>query len=533
MSIGARLANAAWLLSGVRATGRFHAALRAPDDAQWTWLHAQLRRNAACEYGVQHDFGGIASAGEFARRVPLVDYADIEPQVQRIAHGASGVLTSDRVTHLAPTSGSTGARKLIPFGRALQAGFDAAINPWVRDLARQRPSMRGGPAYWSVSPLTDADAAEPAHVPVGFANDADYLGGHAAWLVHQMMAVPDAIRHVRSVDAFKALTLLALLRRRDLRVISIWHPSFLDLLTTAAIAQWPVLLDAIASGGCPWADALPQRARAHWSVAPDPQRAAELRRIGPDDWPLWWPALQVVSCWGDQAAAPGWSRLRTRLPHVLVQAKGLLATEGVITIPIGDAYPLAITSHYLEFLDRDGDPRRASALERGGQYEVVVTNGGGLWRYRLGDVVECTGHLQATPTLRFLGRGSGSSDLRGEKLTEVFVATVLRDLWNGAASPGYAALQAADGTRGAGYVLLVSDDVGGDDEALAARLDQALQANPHYALARRLGQLNQAVVRRVPPDQAMRELARTSGRLGDAKPRLLLSADHPGPLAPG
>src|SRR5690606_26082493 len=138
--------------------------------------------------------------------------------------------------------------------------------------------------------------------------------------------------------------------------------------------------------------------------------------------------------------------------------------------------------------DDAGEIRRAHELEVGRQYEVIVTNGGGLWRYRLGDVVECTGHLAATPTLRFLGRVGVVSDLRGEKLAEPFVAEALRSLWEGRL-PEVATLRAYERHGQAGYELLVSGDRGGAPDELALRLDRVLQANPHYALARRLGQL--------------------------------------------
>jgi hypothetical protein len=53
--------------------------------------------------------------------------------------------------------------------------------------------------------------------------------------------------------------------------------------------------------------------------------------------------------------------------------------------------------------------------------------------------------------------------------------------------------------------------------ALERRLDAALAANPHYAHARRLGQLSPASVLTVASDPS-RE---AGGRIGDAKPRVL------------
>ncbi len=538
MKLGAAVANTLWLAGGAPAALRYARALRDPEATQGSWLCHQLQRHATSEFGRAHDFGAIRNAADYARAVPIAEYSAFASAIERVRLGECGILSSDPVVRLAPTSGSTGARKLIPFSASLSRGFSNAVAAWMHDLVRQRPGIVGGPAYWSVSPLADevhapgadAGAAPPASsaaIPVGFADDAEYLGGAAAALVRQALAAPDSLRHVRDVSAFWALTLLALLRQRELRLISVWHPSFLDLLVESAEAVWPLLLEAIATGECPWRDALPPAAQRAFHSRAEPGRAAALRRIGAHDWVRWWPSLQVVSCWGDQAAGGGWQRLRRALPDVLVQPKGLLATEGVVTIPYGDARPLAVTSHFFEFVDARGEVRHAHQLQRGDSYEVVLTNGGGLWRYRLGDVVECTGHLFSTPSLRFVGRSGRVSDLRGEKLSEPFVAEALRRLWGDAAEPAYCAMRAHDDGSVAGYELLISPDAeSAPRAALAERLERALHENPHYALARRLGQLQPVRVVEVDRSRRGDELLEHQGRLGDAKPRILIHAAH-------
>lgn len=527
----AALANACWLASGLGASRRFQRALSEPERVQQTWLRAQVVRHTGSAFGKAHDFDAVRDYDAFARRVPFTDQSTLAPWIERIRRGEPNVLGTDPVTHLAPTSGSTGARKLIPFTSGLTAAFNSAVTAWMIDLARQRPRVLGGPAYWSVSPLADADAnrvhdSAATAVPIGFADDAEYLGQGKAWLVRQVLAVPSSVRHVRNESAFWHLSLLALLRRRELRLISVWHPSFLSLLVGISGSAWPDLLAAVESGENPYKDSLPAKAVVEWRAAPDRSRAAELRRIGPLDWPRWWPALQVVSCWGEQAAESGWKRIAARLPNVLVQAKGLLATEAVVTIPIGSARPLAVTSHFFEFLDESGDIRLAHELERGGRYEVIVTNGGGLWRYRLGDLVECTGHLEATPSLRFLGRAGHVSDLRGEKLSEPFVAEALRGLWVEGPSPASAELRAWDDGDAAGYELVLTTDESFQPHAdLGRRLEAVLSENPHYALARRLGQLAPLRVVTETPNEANDVLGRGAGRLGDSKPRTLIAAE--------
>jgi hypothetical protein len=418
---------------------------------------------------------------------------------------------------------------LIPFGASLQNGFDAAVSAWMCDLARQRPGLVGGRAYWSISPLDPGAAGNNSRspIPVGFADDADYVGGSSAWLVRRALAVPTGVRHVSDTQAFWRLTLLALLRCRDLRLISVWHPSFIELMIAEAESAWPELLDAIASGSCPWESHLQHARTGLWHAGRDTQRAGELRRNGAANWQHWWPQLQVLSCWGEQAAEAGWRRLVRQVPEVLVQPKGLLATEAVVTIPWQHTNPLAITSHYFEFIDDDGNVRGAHELERRRAYEVVVTNGGGLWRYRLGDVVECTGHLQATPSLRFLGRAGHVSDMRGEKISEAFAAAVLSHLWDRRSRPAYAALRARNADASAGYELLVSSDwTASSLSALALRAEAALAANPHYATARRLGQLDPLIAVAVSPDSASNELLSSTRRLGDTKPALLIASGH-------
>lgn len=557
MSVGAALANTLWLARNAPAAAAVARALGDVRGTQERWLRGRLARHAASDFGQAHDFAALRSAADFARRVPLADYDAFRPHVARIARGERDVLACAPVTHLAPTSGSTGARKLVPFTAGLQASFGAAVGAWIVDLACQRPALVGGPAYWSVSPLADAapppgDDEPAAAIPIGFADDAEYLGGASAWLVRQALAVPAGVAQVRDVEAFRALTLLALLRQPGLRLISVWHPSFLELLVGAAESHWPLLLESVAAGASPWDEALPSAVRHAWRQRPAPARAGQLRRVGPSAWERWWPHLQVVSCWGEQAAAGGWRALARRLPNVLVQPKGLLATEAVVTIPYAGSTVLALTSHYFEFLGEQGDLRQPHELERGRCYEVIVTNGAGLWRYRLGDVVECTGRLREAPTLRFVGRAGVVSDLRGEKLGEPFVAEALRALWPGDRPPAFAVLRALDDAQGARYELLVSaegalpaDDAahtrgGGDDPAalphrspstsppcehtLAERLDATLAANPHYALARRLGQLAPVSVTVVSGDRGQAVIRHARGRLGDAKPRVLWRA---------
>jgi hypothetical protein len=427
-----------------------------------------------------------------------------------------------------PTSGSSGARKLIPYTGALLGEFQRGIGPWIVDLFRD-PILRGGRAYFSISPAIEEDE-HGAAVPVGFDDDTAYLGRGAERIVARALAVPGCVRHIADVDAFRYTTLLFLLAAEDLALVSVWHPSFLALLLGALGPHWERLLADLERGSFrppgavpePWRNALARALR------PNPGRAAELRRRDPARVRELWPRLALVSCWGDGPAEDALAELRALLPGVALQRKGLISTEAFVTLPFRDAHPLAVRGHFFEFLDERGHAHAADEVESGAEYALAVTTGGGLYRYQTGDRVAVEGFLGRTPSLRFTGRADHVVDLRGEKLDERFVGGVLRRLLSGQAlEVAFALLAPVHGAGATGYALFL--ECAGDPSAtLAAELDAALSANPHYAWAVRLGQLAPARAFRVRQGahavflERQRELGR---RLGDVKPACLSPLD--------
>jgi hypothetical protein len=493
----ATIANTLWTVSNVPAYLRFCQALRDPRFAQLRKLRDLIAQNANTAFGKAHAFDEIRSYEDFTRRVPLSDYSAFEPWIDRIRHGEKNVLTDQSVTHLIPTSGSTGARKLIPFTACLQREFNAALGPWLVDLARQHPALIGGPAYWSITPATNEQTAESSAVPIGFASDTEYLGGNRRRLADAIMTVPPSVGYAKSLDAFRYHTLLHLLRCRELRLISVWHPSFLALLLDALPTFWEHLLSDI-----------------------DRDRSNELRHADPLKPHTIWPRLHVISCWGDCAAGFTLEDLRKRFPAVSIQPKGLLATEAFVTVPFANHYPLAIESHFFEFIDSQGDIIPMEKVHEGEEYEIVVTTGGGLWRYHLGDRVRVIGWLEKTPSLTFLGRKRNVSDLFGEKLSEPFVAQTLAEVF-GDDIPHFALLAPDEDEQGCRYTLYI------EGEAQLHRLnslDHCLRRNPHYAYCRNLGQL-------LPPrifaiaergfEAFAAHQSRQGCRLGDVKPTSL------------
>jgi hypothetical protein len=498
MQTAAFIANTAWMAANLPSYVQFRRALQNPAAAQRRKLLELIQRNANTEFGKKHKFTDIASYADFARHVPISNYNQFEPWITRIQAAEQRVLTTEPVTRLVPTSGSSGARKLIPFTANLQNEFNAAVGPWLVDLARQFPAIMGGPAYWSISPTLGDSGDERSAIPIGFDSDLEYLSAMRRRFARAIMAVPSSIARAKSLDEFHWNTWLHLLQAAELRLISIWHPTFLTLLLDALPSLWNDLLKKL-----------------------PPTRARELTRAPPAHPKTFWPKLALISCWGDVNAHEPLRALQNCFPGVAIQPKGLLATEGVVTLPFAGRYPVAITSHFFEFIDSSNSVFTIDEIQTGEEYEVVLTTSGGFWRYRLGDRVRVTGALGHTPTLEFLGRTNDVSDRCGEKLSEQFVRESLRELFG--ASPVPFALLAPEPIGASWrYTLFVENS---SIHADASHLDALLRRNPHYAYCRDLGQLHEPSIHHVEHGFRMYVLhcAANGAKLGDIKPTCLSS----------
>lgn len=484
-----RIVNRLWIAACARELRRFEDALTRVEDVQRELLLANLRRNAETGFGREHGFSGIRSVGEYQDRFPISGHAAFEASVAEIARGKSGVLTTEPAARLLPTSGSTSGSKLVPWTATLGREFRRGIDPWIAALYTRHPELSDCKAYWSISPPGPV-AGHQSVLPVGFGDDSAYLGFAGRWVYGRVSVVPRGISGCRDLTDFRDRTMLALLAEPDLGLVSVWSPTFFSLLLDHFESDPEQLLVDL--------------------TALRPIRAAHLRRIIADAepagwWRRIWPRLRVLSCWTHGPSETAAARLAERLPGVVMQGKGLLATEAFVSLPLADDGDpvLAVNSHFYEFVEpATGVVRLAHELVESDLYRVVVTTGGGLYRYNLGDLVRVTGRIGQAPCFRFVGREGNVSDLCGEKLHGAVVGGVLAGLLERHGIRARFHLLAPEETGGPPRYVWFIETESPPPEGLADELDTALSDNFHYAHCRRLGQLAHAGVFWIDPARA-------------------------------
>lgn len=468
------LINQAWLASCSRRSANFHSSLDQVEKTQQRYLLELLRRNSDTEFGKKYGFRSIRSIRQYQEQVPINRYEDLSLSIESIAHGKSSVLTHDAVKQFHPTSGSRSATKLIPWTKSLAGEFQDGIAPWITSLYRRRPAIMTGTAYWSASPPATKEQTH-GKLRVGFEHDSEYLGFLGSKLFAQVSAMPQDVSLCRDISLFKKKTLVSLLSDEELSLISIWSPTFLTVLLDDFVKHPEEILSALDKN----------RARIIGQF---------LEQKGISAFEHIWPNLQVISCWTHGASELYAKNLRSYFPTVEIQGKGLVATEAFVSLPFREGIDpvLAVTSHFFEFENlATGHIHLAHELKTETTYNVVVTTGGGLYRYRLGDIVKASDFCKHAPCLRFVGREGVISDLFGEKLNEAFVGGAIREiLAQESVKPRFILLApVSDPLGGIAYALFLDSERISDSLTLRYTLDAKLAENFHYAHCLRLGQL--------------------------------------------
>ncbi len=477
---------------------RFHNALLNPQAVQQKVQASIMQSLIQSEYGKSL---GIKSVADW-QQIPIIEYHHIESWIHQQQQSKSSLLTPEPIIFYEKTSGSRSAAKLIPYTKSLRSSFSQMFCVWAHDLITHGPKFYTGKIYFCISPQLGSDIDI-----VGLQDDSEYLDRWLRWLLSPFLVSPSGNR-LRDAEEFKNQLSQALLVAENLEIISIWSPSFLR-----------IILDYIQTHQ--------QRLSVELANKISSSRAQLL--LQPEiPWTLLWSKLKLISCWDSANAADSASLWRSLFPQVLIQGKGLLATEAPMTIPLITAQGCVpvIDEVFFEFEDDAGKILYLHEIEIGGVYEIILSQKGGLYRYRIGDRVRVSHFYLKTPCLEFIGRQAMISDLVGEKLHSEFVrdavaslnleGTFFKSLVPVKSPPEHYVLllDRVDSEVATAHASVLRD--------MAQQLDDALQQSPHYRQARLLGQLQPVrllVSPQIPEIVTMYKMQ--SGKWGDLKHEIL------------
>jgi hypothetical protein len=414
---------------------RFEEGTRGARATQERKLRGILEANKETLYGREHGFDRIKTIAAFQSQVPINEYDDLEPYVQRVVRGETNVLTREEPLMFAMTSGTTGKAKYIPVTPGFLAEYNHAVQ--VHSWRLLEDYSDAGLGTFLVPSSSDVEGYTEGGKPYG--SISGFLTRRQPEILKKFFALPYEIGLIKDVEVKYYLTLL-LACQQDVRVAMSVSPSSLVLLAEKMQTHADSLIADMRDGKIGREIALPeatkQMVRDH--LHPHPERARELEMLMAQHGTLYprdiWPNLRVISCWKGGTMPLYLKRLKRYWGETPIRDCGYMASEGRGSIPLvnaGAGGALAVTAHFFEFVPADEiDHERPTCLlvdqlVSNQEYYVLFTTSSGLYRYHINDIVRVVDYYRDVPVIQFVRKGQGISSVTGEKLTESQVTASL------------------------------------------------------------------------------------------------------------
>lgn len=505
-----------------------------------------LQENANTEYGKKYDFSSIRSLEAFRRQVPISEYRDVQPYIEKAMEGKSAQLTQADPVYYAITSGSTGTPKYVPVTwedmefhyRSIYGGVFGAVQEYYPGVPQEQlfgKILETGEFAQTTLPGGQLCGIRSASLYQWLDRD----GGFDAsdYCVPKEILFPETLEDLTYLKARFALA------ERNITAI---HSIFLHRvahLMEYIQENWELLVRDMEQGTI--SPQVPLAARwkektEQW-LPPDPLRAAELRALDIPGHPegmiekLWPHARYVVGIGG--AIFPQYTkRVRKYAPDLPIHPFIYGASEGFLSIAAEmnrpDAYILLPEAGFFEFLPLSGTEVQSNVLtieelEVGKRYELIFTNHSGLYRYRMQDVLEVVAFYGQAPVVRFCYRRNQALNVADEKLNTEQLQEAFARFEQKLHCTGIAFCAQEDFTTRPGRYLfyLESKPLPG----AADMLDRCLaRASLGYEGCRSMGEIGPACVRFVQPGSFHRyeEWLAESGRtMAQYKPVRILQSE--------
>ena len=422
---------------------------KSPTKTQLAVLTRILRDNQDSEFGREHGFQHIDSIATYQERVPICDFEHLRNYIERQRDEGVLTLTSTAPVCYNRTSGTTGVPKDVP---VTQTSLDETRNASQLSayvLARQSDVLRGklfavgGPAV---------EDRSVGGIPIGSASGLLYR--QQSRFVRSRYVLPPEVFDIEDIETRYVVMAILGLACDTVTTIATANPSTFVRFCEEINSQIELILRHVADGTTPSGDSnsIP--------VARNPKRALRLQRTferkGALNYADIWPMLRGVVTWCGGSCGFALSRLRKLIPSACrIMEFGYNSSEfrGTINLDLERNLCLPTIGHtFFEFVERDDweSGRRnflgLHELVEDRFYYIFATTSSGLYRYDINDIVEVTGWIHATPTIGFVQKGRGVTNITGEKLSEHQVLE------------GMSALQDRLGTQPEFFVVLADEE---------------------------------------------------------------------------
>ncbi|MBA0631801.1 hypothetical protein Godav_000640 [Gossypium davidsonii] len=385
------------------------------------------------------DMDACALESLYASLVPLASHADFEPFIQRIADGDTApILTQQTITTLSLSSGTTeGRQKLLPFTRHSSQTTLQIYRLAAAYRSRVYPIREGGRILEFI--YSSKRLKTKGGLTAGTATTHYYASEEFNIKQEKTKSFTCSPQEVIFGGDYKQSTychlLLGLLFWDEVELIASTFAYSIVQAFASFEEQWEEICSDIKDGTLSSRITLPRMRKAVLDIiSPNPCLASQIEAICRDskasNWygivPRLWPNAKYVYSIMTGSMQPYLKKLRHYAVSLPLVSADYGSTEGWIGVNLDPCLPpedvtfaVIPTFSYFEFIPLykkkqdltsstvgyiEDEPVPLSQVKLGQEYELVLTTFTGLYRYRLGDVVEVAGFHNGTPKLNFIFR---------------------------------------------------------------------------------------------------------------------------------
>ncbi|MFN7903874.1 MAG: GH3 auxin-responsive promoter family protein [Pseudobdellovibrionaceae bacterium] len=169
-----------WTLK--KAHHKFIQSLADPEISQQNYFKDLIAANQLTRFGKKHHFSESMTIADFQKLVPVQSYGDIQADMDQVFAGQEDVLVSSPIKIFEKTSGTTSKNKIIPFTERFLTEVSQSTSAWIYQTFLDAPEMIGKKLYYSISPQMREREFSPSNIPIGMADDTEYLGALGKFL---------------------------------------------------------------------------------------------------------------------------------------------------------------------------------------------------------------------------------------------------------------------------------------------------------------------------------------------------------------
>lgn len=478
-------------------------------------LERVIQPNAETDFGRRHHFAQLRSYEDYRSAVPIRGYEGFRADCERIVAGEANVLTAEPVKRFFMTSGSSNKPKLIPVTNSFVREKSRAFGIYWSLVFADHPGVKSGRMVTNFSDAGEAKPADKSGLPIS--SESAYWASVTAATQRKEPLIPKVVARIKDHRA-RYYAIARILLEEPFAAIMALNPSTLLVLFETLQNERERLIADVCRGGV--SAELPIDPEAAALIAErypsNPARAGALEdasAAGAFVASQIFPGLELAVSWRSPMLSPYLQLLAGHLGGVGARDYLLMASEGVMAVPIKDGESggaLGVGIHFYELIPHEAygqaDPPTIlpHQAEVGREYVVVLSNSAGLYRYDIGDVVRVTGFVGPTPKVEFLHRAGNTSSLTGEKLTEAQVTAAVSKLANKLGLELESFTLVPELGRGLPHYVLLAEARADAPERvwrqLQAGLDGALSAeNSEYPSKRSSHRLGPPTVAKVAP----------------------------------